>query len=812
MKRIWMATACVGLLIAGLSSTVVGRVATVSVAARPVKVVDQVGGASYAVALQGHIAFLGVGSRMLIIDVSTPTAPRAVAWTDPLPSLVQSIEVVDNLAFVASSPDNAFLDSASFSSLDIIDVGDLAKPRSVAAIGFPGGIRELDVSEGFAYLASEQDGLRIVDVRDPAHPAVAGELMLGGSSDSVSVSGSFAFVANWAEGLHVIDVSDPDAPSLESRLVMDGSVMKVVANDGWVYVVVENQDTGDTVVHLLDPRNATQVKHVGSIPVDHSVDAIRVVDDRLFMVGSGLITLVDIRDRRQPEIVAGGFWKGLAHDLAVSGPTIVAAADLLPSGEESPAGLRVIVERSGKLLAAGRFDTLRSVGQVALTSDQVWFGAEVINPRLDSVVAMDRLNPLNAGGSIQSSVVGRIWDIGATDGFAALATWKVDVPFAGGGLRIMDLRDPKGPRLAGGLEVNGAAHGVAVLGSHVFLAGGTGLEVIDASDKEHPAIIAHLPLTANAPWSFDMEAVPEVVFVASGDSDFPRNGGTFLAIDVSIPTRPSIVFEELLSMRPECIAIAGDTLYVAGTGGLLVFDITVPTRPRPIASKGSHLSFEDMTIAHDIGYAIVFSEAGNGGPRHLAIIDLRDPSNPMELADMHMPAWPQSIDSADGHIYVGGGDAGLLVLSELEGPLHTPTVTPTKTSTTFPTPTPIAPTEEPMLVPQRIYLPWLTGAARPAGTQRCVSVGPQSCTEAQHRHDMQVGCKGHYCPAIDWGCVRCNVSWFRTSHLIHTHRLSLLLNSSRQTSSSRAPPKTRFRHRRVPPHPMPVCHQCPRPL
>lgn len=716
MKRIWMATACVGLLSAGLSSTVVGRVATVSVAARPVKVVDQVGGASYAVALQGHIAFLGVGSRMLIIDVSTPTAPRPVAWTDPLPSLVQSIEVVDNLAFVASSPDNAFLDSASFSSLDIIDVGDLSKPRSVAAIGFPGGIRELDVSEGFAYLASEQDGLRIVDVRDPAHPVVASELMLGGSTDSVSVSGSFAFVANWVEGLQVIDVSDPGAPRLESRLVMDGSVTKVVANDGWVYLVVDNQNTGDTVVHLLDPRDATQVKHVGSIPVDHSVDAIRVVGDRLYMVGSGFVNVFDISDRRQPEIVAGGSWTGLAHDLAVSGQTIVAAADLLSSVDESPAGLRVIVERSGKLLAAGRFDTMRAVGPVALISDQVWFGAKVISTHMDNVVAIDRLHPLDVGGTRLGSVVGRIWDIVETDGFAALATWDVDVPFAGGGLRIMDMRDSKGPRLVGGLEVNGAAHGVAVLGNHVFLAGGTGLEVIDASDKVHPAIIAHLPLSANASWSLDMEAVPDVVFVASGDSDFLSDRGMFLAIDVSSPARPSIVFEEPLTMRPECIVIAGDTLYVAGTRGLLVFDITVPMRPWPIVSKGPRLGFKDMTIAHDIGYAIVVNETASSGPRHLAIIDLRDPSNPMQLADMHLPAWPRSIDSADGHIYVGGGDAGLLVLSEFDGLLHTPTVTPTKTRTASPTSTPSSPKEVPSSVPQRMYLPWLTDTARPAGT------------------------------------------------------------------------------------------------
>ena len=710
MKRIWIAAAFVGLGSAGMSSMGEGGAASVSAALQPLEVVDQVGGASYAVALRGHIAFLGVGSRMLIIDVSTPTAPRPVAWTDPLPSLVQSIEVVDNLAFVASSPDHAFLDSASASSLDIIDVGDPTKPRSVGAIGFPGGIMELDVSEGFAYLASEHDGLRIVDVRDPAHPAVAGELALGGSSESVSVSGSFAFVANWSEGLQVIDVSDPGAPRLQSTLVLDDSAKRVVAKDGWVYLVVEDQGTGATAVRLLDPRDAKHMKNVGSISVDHSVDAIRVVGDRLYMVGSGLVNLVDISDRRQPEIVTGGSWTGLAHDLAVSGQTIVAAADLLSSIDESPAGLRVIVERSGKLLAAGRFDTMRAVGQVALTSDQVWFGAEVINPRRDSVVAMDRLHPLDVGGTTLSSVVGRIWDIGATDGFAALATWAVDVPFAGGGLRIMDMRDPKGPRLAGSLEVNGAAHGVAVLGNHVFLAGGTGLEVIDASDKELPAIIAHLPLSANAPWSLDMEAVPDVVFVASGDSDFLSDRGMFLAIDVSSPARPSIVFEEPLTMRPECIVIAGDTLYVAGTRGLLVFDITVPMRPRPIVSKGPRLGFEDMTIAHDIGYAIVVSETASSGPRHLAIIDLRDPSNPMQLADMHLPAWPRSIDSADGHIYVGGGDAGLLVLSEFEGLLHTPTVTPTKPRTASPTSTPISPTEVPLSVPQRMYLPRLLGS------------------------------------------------------------------------------------------------------
>ena len=153
--------------------------------------VGQIGGHSYAVAVQGPIAYLGVGPRLVLLDVSDPARPAVLGRTGVLPGVVQGVAVSGSHAYVA----------AGDGGLRVVDVSDPAHPREVGSCDTPGEAWGVAVSGSYAYVAAGDAGLRIVDVSDPAHPREVGSYDTPGSAWDVAVSGSYAYVADRDGGL-----------------------------------------------------------------------------------------------------------------------------------------------------------------------------------------------------------------------------------------------------------------------------------------------------------------------------------------------------------------------------------------------------------------------------------------------------------------------------------------------------------------------------------------------------------------------------------------------------------------------------------
>ena len=63
----------------------------------------QAGGSMLAVALQGSLAYVGVGPRLCILDVSQPSQPVMLGQTDPLPDTVENLLVSGEYAYVADT-------------------------------------------------------------------------------------------------------------------------------------------------------------------------------------------------------------------------------------------------------------------------------------------------------------------------------------------------------------------------------------------------------------------------------------------------------------------------------------------------------------------------------------------------------------------------------------------------------------------------------------------------------------------------------------------------------------------------------------
>jgi hypothetical protein len=56
-----------------------------------VELIGQIGGSTYAVAVQGNYAYIGVGPHLVILNIANPALPYIVGQTRVLPGAVQTI-------------------------------------------------------------------------------------------------------------------------------------------------------------------------------------------------------------------------------------------------------------------------------------------------------------------------------------------------------------------------------------------------------------------------------------------------------------------------------------------------------------------------------------------------------------------------------------------------------------------------------------------------------------------------------------------------------------------------------------------------
>ena len=95
------------------------------------ELVGQIGGATYAVAVQGDYAYIGMGPHLVILNISDPAHPAVVGQTGVLPGVVHSVAVSGSYAYVA----------AGEAGLRIVDVSDPAHPSETGfydSRGLPG--------------------------------------------------------------------------------------------------------------------------------------------------------------------------------------------------------------------------------------------------------------------------------------------------------------------------------------------------------------------------------------------------------------------------------------------------------------------------------------------------------------------------------------------------------------------------------------------------------------------------------------------------------------------------------------------------
>lgn len=211
------------------------------------------------VALSGNYAYVRVGTRLGVVDLTTPTNPRLLdeislpggddiviagshayvtaggtlrvfSLSNPVaPQEVGSVSIPNGALNVAVDGNYAFV--GNFSATHIVNVSNPASPRIVGS--FSGGTTGVAASQGHLYVAA-QSAFRVVDVSSPTSPALR-STSDGFGAVSVAVVGNRAYVGTSQDGVVIYDVTDPVVPVLEEQVVVPGMVPAIATDGNYVY-------------------------------------------------------------------------------------------------------------------------------------------------------------------------------------------------------------------------------------------------------------------------------------------------------------------------------------------------------------------------------------------------------------------------------------------------------------------------------------------------------------------------------------------------------------------------------------------------
>ena len=249
------------------------------------QMLDQIGGATIPVKIQGDFAYIGIGGRLVIVNISTPESPVIVGQSSRSNCTVGDIALSNNYAYVLcdglqifdisnkSSPtqvgrleiyaskilvEGNFAYLSTTSGLSIVDVSNPNIPEEIGSSSSHYYARGLDKRGDYVYLIDDPNVsavmfIQVVDVSDPYYPYEVGySLAANGNPYDIVVDGNYAYVAAYSKGLQIFSISNPTNPTHVKNLEFNGISIGVDKSGDDVYL---SQQSRLRAIDVSDPNN-----------------------------------------------------------------------------------------------------------------------------------------------------------------------------------------------------------------------------------------------------------------------------------------------------------------------------------------------------------------------------------------------------------------------------------------------------------------------------------------------------------------------------------------------------------------------------
>ena len=585
------------------------------------QMVGQVGGRTEDVAVQGDYAYVAVGLRLVVLDVSEPITPTEIGSTMPFPQFVEGVAVSGTLACVADGT----------AGLRIVDVSDPSTPVEVGAYDTPGYSEGVAVASQYAYVADGHYGLRVVDVSDPAHPAETGYAYPLNYVFDMVVEGNTAYLAAAGAGLLMADVSDPAHPVELGSLDTPGYAYGVDVLGDTAYVA-----DGWEGLRVVDVSNPAYPAEVGSYSTPGWAFDVAVVGSTAYVADAfGGLRVLDVSDPGQP-VELGGYEVPGAHAgrvAAVGDVVYLADRDL---------GLQVIDASDPSAPAQiGAYSPLVYADAVRVSGDYAYVGAAYSGLRIVDV--SDPAYPVEVGAY---GTHGHATSVAVEGKYAYVAVMPGG---EGQGMHVVDVSDPTRPGLVGYvLNYTGAYRDVVVSGGIAYVADEWGLEVISVTDPYSPTLVGYIELMEPPSLAVGVDVAGDLAHVA-------EDWFGLKFVDVSDPSNLSVVGVHDTPGYAEKVAVAANFAYVADGDGLQVVDVSDPAHPVGLGSYDT----PGWAVGVAISGTVAYVTDGGGG---LFAVDVSNPFTPTLISAYDTPGYSQEVAVVGDYVYVADGHGGLLIL------------------------------------------------------------------------------------------------------------------------------------------------------
>jgi len=272
----------------------------------------------YGVAISGGYAYVANGSKGLqIIDID-PLDSAHVVKNVKTKGYAKDVVVSGAYAYVAGDGGGEV-----YGAFQIIYINPPESPLIIKTIeDFSVG---LAVSDGYAYLADKNSGLRIFDVDPPDSTHTVKTVKTPGYAKAVAVSGGYAYVADRDAGLQVVDITSPESAYIAKAVDTPGNLRDVAVSGGYVYAA--ESDLGSLQIISIDPPGLAHV--VKSVDASMYARNVTVSGGYAYLsCGQNDLDIFDIDPIDSAHLLKHLDTFGGAEGLAVSGAYAFLATNL----------------------------------------------------------------------------------------------------------------------------------------------------------------------------------------------------------------------------------------------------------------------------------------------------------------------------------------------------------------------------------------------------------------------------------------------------------------------------------------------------
>lgn len=494
-----------------------------------------------------HLYLFDNNYGVFVSDLADPAAPAFAATT---------ITSAGQYSKITGSGNSIFATGRNWFGNTVLDVFDASAPELpvLAASNAVDGLDNFSLTAEPGFVLGAGNQLTLYDLNATGQLTKRGWLDIPAAFIGVH-AGDYAYTFGYGQGLDVWNIADIDAPTASGHVDLD----------------------------VFSARRAVRAGNTLLVPTE-----------------TDLLQAIDVSAPQQPQRVSTSWLPGGgAKDIAIHGGRVVL---LQPN-------YGLTVNDAQTLAPTARFEAnlpksleQRSFEEVAMSGDIAWlaaWGYGLIGVDLSDPAAPTQVGSVEFPFAAVLDVAGQ---------YAYVAKWT-----NGGLFGVADISDPAAPTLVWQGGLSNQPYALKVDGSHAYIAessesgtaGDGGLRVYDLANPAAPIEVAHLNDDCGNGYDLAIDGGVSLLYLACGSG--------VQVIDIADPDAPAVVgrYDTGDDDQYTHVALRGDRAWFADTEGLHELDIADPTQPTRVKlTPTGHQGVQRLAALDD---GRLFALGGNTG-------------------------------------------------------------------------------------------------------------------------------------------------------------------------------------------------------